>query len=127
MKPQSFLGTKKYPAEDDYSNFLAARGGSSNAYTDTEDTVYFFDVNTESLESALDRFSQFFVSPLFTASATARELNAIDSEHAKNINDDGFRFYQVSLAKPLHICTNNSILVVCMCMHLLVCFLFGHT
>ena len=25
-----------------------------------------------------------------------RELNAIDSEHAKNINDDGFRLYQVS-------------------------------
>ena len=53
-------------------------------------------MNADSLEPALDRFAQFFVSPLFTPSATARELNAIDSEHAKNVNDDGFRFYQVS-------------------------------
>ena len=93
----SFLGTKKYPKEDDYSSFLASHGGSSNAYTDSEDTVYYFDVNSEYLDEALDRFSQFFISPLFTISATARELNAIDSEHSKNINNDGFRFYQVFL------------------------------
>ena len=91
----SFLGTKKYPKEDDYSSFLASHGGSSNAYTDAEDTVYYFDVNAQYLDEALDRFSQFFISPLFTVSATSRELNAIDSEHSKNINNDGFRLYQV--------------------------------
>jgi insulysin len=47
------------------------------------------------MEESLDRFAQFFISPLFTQSATDRELNAIDSEHAKNINNDGFRLYQV--------------------------------
>jgi hypothetical protein len=36
----SFLGTKKYPKEEEFSSFLAANGGSSNAYTDSEDTVY---------------------------------------------------------------------------------------
>jgi hypothetical protein len=36
----SFLGTKKYPQEEEFSTFLAANGGSSNAYTDSEDTVY---------------------------------------------------------------------------------------
>ena len=36
----TFLGTKKYPEEDEFSNFLATNGGSSNAYTDSEDTVY---------------------------------------------------------------------------------------
>jgi insulysin len=92
----SFLGTKRYPNEEDFTAFLSTHGGSSNAYTDSEDTVYFFDVNAEFLDGALDRFSQFFISPLFTESATNRELNAIDSEHAKNINNDGFRIYQVS-------------------------------
>lgn len=58
--------------------------------------VQYFDVNAGSLPGGLDRFSQFFVSPLFTASATSRELNAIESEHAKNINSDSFRVYQVS-------------------------------
>ena len=58
--------------------------------------IQYFDVNAASLSDTLDRFSQFFVAPLFTASATNRELNAIESEHAKNINSDSFRVYQVS-------------------------------
>lgn len=93
-----FLGTKKYPKEGEYATFLSTHGGSSNAYTDSEDTVYYFDVNAEFLKGALDRFSQFFIAPLFTKEATSRELNAIDSEHAKNINNDGFRLFQVWLA-----------------------------
>lgn len=36
----SFLGTKKYPGEEEFSSFLSTNGGSSNAYTDSEDTVY---------------------------------------------------------------------------------------
>lgn len=66
--------------------------------------MYYFDVNEANFNEALDRFSQFFTAPLFTASATARELNAIDSEHAKNINDDGFRMYQLDkdAANPAH-------------------------
>ena len=91
----SFLGTEKFPKEEEFSSYLSSHGGSSNAYTDSEDTVYYFDVNAEFTQEALDRFSQFFISPLFTQSATSRELNAIDSEHAKNINNDAFRLYQV--------------------------------
>lgn len=33
--------------------------------------------------------------PLFTQSATSRELNAIESEHAKNLQSDIFRLYQI--------------------------------
>lgn len=103
----SFLGTSRFPQEDEYASFLSSHGGSSNAYTDNEDTVYYFDVNEANFNEALDRFSQFFIAPLFTASATSRELNAIESEHAKNINDDGFRMYQLDKdasnpAHPLH-------------------------
>lgn len=96
-----FLGTKKYPAESEYSEYLASHGGSSNAYTDNEDTVYYFDVNVDYLDEGLERFSDFFVAPLFTKSATDRELNAIDSEHSKNINNDGFRLYQVSFDRVI--------------------------
>lgn len=90
-----FLGTKKFPKEDEYSSFLNTHGGSSNAYTSSEDTCFYFDINAAYLPPALDRFSQFFISPLFTEAATSRELNAVDSEHSKNINNDGFRLYQV--------------------------------
>ena len=80
-----FLGTEKYPDENSYSSFLQENGGHSNAYTAAESTNYYFDVVHNKLEEALDRFSQFFISPLFTESATDRERNAIESEHSKNI------------------------------------------
>jgi len=99
-----FLGTKRYPEEEEFSKFLGSHGGSSNAYTDSEDTVYYFDCAAASLEGALHRFSQFFVSPLFSEGAVSRELNAIDSEHSKNINSDGFRLYQLErdASNPAH-------------------------
>ena len=31
-----FLGTKKYPKEDSFEEFLSANGGASNAYTASE-------------------------------------------------------------------------------------------
>jgi len=41
------------------------------------------------------RFSQFFISPCFDTDSTNRELNAIDSEHQKNILIDSRRIYQI--------------------------------
>jgi insulysin len=100
----TFLGTEKYPDEDAFSTFLALHSGSSNAYTDSEDTVYYFDVNADAFEGALDRFAQFFIAPVYSESAVLREINAIDSEHAKNINSNSFRGFQLDAdsANPLH-------------------------
>ncbi|XP_077297862.1 insulin-degrading enzyme-like [Arctopsyche grandis] len=99
-----FLGTKKYPQENMYKKFLSENGGISNASTSTDKTVYFFDVIPEHFASALDIFAQFFISPLFTASATDRELNAVNSENEKNICNDSRRLYQLdkSTSDPNH-------------------------
>lgn len=99
-----FLGTAKHPDENAYSSFLSSHGGSSNAYTSTETTNYFFDVAHPYLEEALDMFAQFFIAPLFTESATERELNAVESENAKNLQSDEWRLYQLlkSTANPAH-------------------------
>ncbi|UMM35850.1 hypothetical protein L5515_008285 [Caenorhabditis briggsae] len=99
-----FLGTAKYPSENEYSKFLSAHAGSSNAYTATDHTNYHFDVKPDQLSGALDRFVQFFLSPQFTESATEREVCAVDSEHSNNLNNDSWRFLQVdrSRSKPGH-------------------------
>lgn len=99
-----FLGTEKYPDENGYSSFLSKNGGTSNAATYPDVTKYYFDVVPEKLPEALDRFSQFFISPLFTESATIREINAVNSEHEKNLATDVWRIRQVnkSLANPEH-------------------------
>lgn len=100
-----FMGTEKYPRENDYSEYLSAHNGSSNAYTGTVDTNYFFDVGHEYLEPALDRFSQFFICPLFLESCKDREILAVDSENKKNLQNDMWRSYQLekSLSNPDHV------------------------
>ncbi|KAJ3324178.1 Insulinase (Peptidase M16) [Blyttiomyces sp. JEL0837] len=102
-----FLGTKKYPVENDYSQFVSdVGGGYSNAFTAAENTNYYFEVSSEgkAFEGALDRFAQFFISPLFLESCTERELKAVDSEHKKNLQDDTWRLQQLEqdLSNPGH-------------------------
>lgn len=99
-----FLGTEKYPVENEYHKYLCQHAGSSNAFTASDHTCYHFDVAPENLEPALDRFAAFFVCPLFNEDATDREVNAIHSEHDKNLQNDNWRLKQLemSTADPKH-------------------------
>ena len=45
---------------------MSKNGGTRNAATGEDFTFFFFDVANESLDEALDRFSDFFKNPLFT-------------------------------------------------------------
>ena len=91
-----FLGTEKYPDVDEYSSYLKTNGGYSNAYTASDHTNYQFQVLPDGFEGALDRFSQFFISPLFTEQYTSREVNAVNSEHQKNMLNDNWRQFRIS-------------------------------
>ena len=51
------------------------------------------------LNEGLSRFGSFFSEPLFTESATGRELNAIESENSKNLQSDIFRIYQIEKSR----------------------------
>ena len=101
-----FLGTEKYPDEGDFETFLAAHRGTHNAGTGSERTSYFFSVLPAGFAGALERFAQFFVAPLFTESATEREINAINNEHKKNVPDEQRRTYAVvrTACVPGHPC-----------------------
>ena len=52
-----FLGTEKYPDESHYSKFLTSHGGSKNAATGEDFTYYYFDVQNDHFNEALDIFS----------------------------------------------------------------------
>jgi secreted Zn-dependent insulinase-like peptidase len=99
-----FLGTKKYPDADAYKEFISNHGGMDNAFTSSEDTTYFFDIDKDYLDGALDRFAQFFIAPLFNEKYVQREKNAVDSEYRLKIKDDGRRIYEVlkATANPEH-------------------------
>ncbi|GJJ12380.1 hypothetical protein Clacol_006621 [Clathrus columnatus] len=128
-----FLGTKQFPKENGYNEYISAHGGHTNAYTAPSSTNYYFCVSSTStpqssergtprnqtpnpdsnstdvtstlnaikktrapLPTALKMFASFFHSPLFTPTGTARELNAVDSEHKKNSQSDRWRIFQLS-------------------------------
>ncbi|KAF3769957.1 hypothetical protein M406DRAFT_248220 [Cryphonectria parasitica EP155] len=112
-----FMGTKKYPEENAYNQYLSAHSGSSNAYTAATSTNYYFEVgsrpsddqepsatNPSPLKGGLDRFAQFFIEPLFLESTLDRELRAVDSENKKNLQSDTWRLNQLekSLSNPAH-------------------------
>ncbi|KAG7958731.1 hypothetical protein I3843_10G032200 [Carya illinoinensis] len=90
-----FYASEKYPLEDSYSKYIAEHGGSTNAFTSSEQTNYYFDVNNDCFEEALDRFAQFFIKPLMSADATSREIKAVDSENRKNLLSDARRMDQL--------------------------------
>jgi insulysin len=90
-----FLGTSKYPAEQDFQRHISDHGGSLNAFTASDHTMYYFSIDPEALEGGLDRLAQFFISPLFSESASDREKNAVEEEYRKNLDSDGWRRFQV--------------------------------
>ncbi|KAJ4475639.1 insulin-degrading enzyme [Lentinula aciculospora] len=100
-----FMGTEQFPKENEYQEYLSKNNGGSNAYTAASNTNYHFSVATSALPGALARFSGFFHSPLFSPSCTTRELNAVDSEHKKNHQQDMWRIFQLTkhLSKPGHV------------------------
>ncbi len=90
-----FMGTQAYPNEFEYMQFISDHGGGVNAFTASDRTVYMFSVNNDAYDEALDRFSHFFIDPLFSPNCINRELHAVDQEHAKNIEHDGWRQYMI--------------------------------
>lgn len=90
-----FNGTRKYPEEKFFSEFITKNGGHTNAFTTHNHTCYYYTIDTNALEKSLEIFSHFFVSPLFKKDTVAREREAVNSEHEKNLNDDDWRFQNV--------------------------------
>eukprot|EP01132_Coremiostelium_polycephalum_P003142 gene3142-3929_t len=94
-----FMGTEKYPVENEFINFVLTNGGTYNGTTSMALTNYYFSVNQSCFEKALDRFSSFFVCPLFSESGTSREINAVNSEHNNTIQNDLWRSHYMNLSQ----------------------------
>ena len=52
-----FLGTKKYPVENSYSQYILKNGGMKNAATSEDHTYYYFNIKNEAFPGAVDIFS----------------------------------------------------------------------
>ncbi|KAJ8306017.1 hypothetical protein KUTeg_016562 [Tegillarca granosa] len=74
-----FMGSEKYPKENELDDFLGKHGGYSNAWTDCERTCFYFEIERKYFYKALDKFAQFFICPLLLENAVDREIQAVDS------------------------------------------------
>jgi secreted Zn-dependent insulinase-like peptidase len=90
-----FLGTKPYPDGSEYQKYISQHGGSNNAWTATEHTCFFFDIHHQHFTHALDRFSQFFISPLLSKEFVEKERQNVDAEFKLKLKDDIRRLYDV--------------------------------
>lgn len=90
-----FLGSKKYPDPNAYSSKVAEYSGDTNAYTDMDHTCYYFSSSSDGFAEILDIWAQFFINPIFLKSSVKKEMNAVDSEHSKNLNNDIWREIQL--------------------------------
>ncbi|PTB89415.1 peptidase M16 [Pseudidiomarina aestuarii] len=99
-----FLGTAEFPEPEDYQHFVSQHGGSHNAWTGTEYSNYYFNIDPEFLEPALDRFIRFFYQPLFSQDWITKELQSVESEFQLKRKDELRRLYQVHKAtvNPAH-------------------------
>uniref|UniRef100_A0A8D3DBV1 Nardilysin a (N-arginine dibasic convertase) n=1 Tax=Scophthalmus maximus TaxID=52904 RepID=A0A8D3DBV1_SCOMX len=99
-----FMGSEKYPSENGFDAFLKKHGGSDNASTDCERTIFQFDIQRKSFKEAFDRWAQFFICPLMIRDAIDREVEAVDSEYQLAKPSDSHRKEMLfgSLAKPGH-------------------------
>lgn len=81
-----FMGSKKYPKENYFLEYVFGHGGGTNAFTASRHTCYYFNINSQHFLKTLDIFAQFFISPLLSETSISKEINAIQSEYDKNMN-----------------------------------------
>ncbi|MGL5948708.1 MAG: insulinase family protein [Aeromonas sp.] len=99
-----FLGTETFPQAGEYQQFMTRHGGSHNAWTGTEHTNFFFEIDNEFYAEGLHRFSQFFICPTFDKTMVDKERNAVEAEYRLKLQDDARRSYQVhkETVNPAH-------------------------
>lgn len=75
-----YFANDKYDKYE-YANFVINHGGFYNAHSESDVTVYYFQIDNNYFEQALDRFTHLFINPKFNKSIITKEIQAIQSEY----------------------------------------------
>ena len=102
LEHMAFKGTEKYGAEEIVRRVQAV-GGSLNAYTSFDRTVYYADVPAEAAETAFDALSQIVLSPRLDARDAEREKDVILREIDMTADDPDSRLADATLAEAFRV------------------------
>lgn len=90
-----FLGSRAYPQAGELQQFISEHGGSHNAWTGTEHSQFYFDIEQQHFAAGLSRFAAMFSEPLFSSDYVEKERQSIEAEFSLKLKDDSRRIYQV--------------------------------
>lgn len=102
LEHMAFKGTEKYGAEEIVRRVQAV-GGSLNAYTSFDRTVYYADVPAEAAETAFDALSQIVLFPRLDARDAEREKDVILREIDMTADDPDSRLSDATLAEAFRV------------------------
>jgi secreted Zn-dependent insulinase-like peptidase len=99
-----FLGSDAFPGESELREFVRLRGGSCNASTSPDTTLYYVHVPSDALSGAVERLAAALAAPRLAPASVEREVDAVEAEFVKNLADDARREMLVlrALAEPDH-------------------------
>lgn len=89
-----FLGSQRFPQPGALQQIISEYGGEHNAWTGTEHSQFYFDIQPAAFDQALCRFADMFIEPLFLAEYVEKERQAIEAEFSLKLKDDSRRIYQ---------------------------------
>ncbi|EDV52584.1 nardilysin [Drosophila erecta] len=90
-----FMGSEKFPVENEFDAFVTKSGGFSNAHTENEDTCFYFEVDESHLDRSMDLFMNLIKAPLMLPDAMSRERSAVQSEFEQTYMRDEVRRDQI--------------------------------
>ena len=90
-----FMGTQKYPQENQADKYASDNDGWINAWTDDTNTNYHFLVENSALRNMTDIYAQFFISPLLRKDSLEREMQAVQSEYMMGFSVDFWPEYEM--------------------------------
>ena len=92
LEHMCFISSKKYKETNYLEKKVKEYGGDTNAFTADEATIYYLDVFHEYLENILDIFVDFLYNAELKEKYIYNEIKNVDSEHKKNISNDGWQY-----------------------------------
>jgi insulysin len=90
-----FLGSKSYPRPGEFEDHLSNYFGVTNAFTEDEKTTFYYDIGCRGFQKSLAMFSRMFAEPQFDMNYMNKEIEAVNSENEKNLNQDNWKEHQL--------------------------------
>ena len=91
LEHMCFITSNKYKEKGYLAKKVGEAGGSTNAFTAENNTVYYLDIFKENLEEILEIFIDFLVNAELKEEYILSELENVDAEHKKNLFSDQWR------------------------------------